>query len=306
MNIQNIGNYEYFIEDGALKAVNRSTGEVVDAVEQRVPTGSIIITPESREAYQRYKQLKAKNEYKKSANNELGAFYFLSYSEQFSDISPQSAARLIFLNTFSDYETNTLFISNRNGKTPITRKDLSDILGISKALVSNFWHEVSPKYISESAEGLLTTNTGIFHRCKLPKGKYMNLQKLYINGIRKLYRETDASKHKHLGYILQMLPYINIEFNILCKNPFEENLDNIQPLTISEFCDIIGYDSSHLNRLKKIYYDLRFEVKNKRERFCSFVYDGIHSDDVRIFVNPRILYNGSDYRKVEVLGVFCK
>ncbi len=299
--------YYYFIDENEnIKAISQKTGEVTDAVVTVLPIGSQSLTPDAQRERRKHMEQSRQKMLRREINKDLGNFFFLSYAEQFPDISPQSVARLLFLNTFADYDSNVLVTVSRNGKLPILRKDLPSILGVSKALVSKFWQEVSPKYLVETSKGLISTNTDIFIKRKLSRKKYANLQKLYNNGIRKLYRETDASRHKHLGYVLQMLPYINIEFNILCKNPFEEKLENIQAMSLTEFCDLIGYNSSQHNRLENIYYNIRFEVKDSRERFCSFVYDGFNKDDVKIFINPNILYNGSDYQKVEVLGAFCK
>ena len=103
-----------------------------------------------------------------------------------------------------------------------------------------------------------------------------------------------------------MLPYINIEFNLLCYNPLETELEKVQLMSLADFCAEIDYNVSNLNRLMQIYRKLRFEVNGIQERFCSFSYDGIDRTQSTIAVNPHVLYNGSDYRKVEVLGAFCR
>lgn len=71
--------------------------------------------------------------------------------------------------------------------------------------------------------------------------------------MRKLYIMVQPSQHKHLGYLFKMLPYVNLEYNVLCHNPLESNLDDIQLMTVSEFCGAIGYDISNWHRLNKIY-----------------------------------------------------
>lgn len=301
----NIGNYDYFKDDaGNLKAVNLSTGEVTDAVEQRVPIGSSITTPDMKEAYREYRKIQEKNQYRKMANKELGNFFFIPNYENFSDLLPQTVVRLIFLNTFADYETNRLILKK---DIPMMHKDLIHVLKISKAAVSNFWKEVCPKYITETENGLMFTNTDVFLKRKLKqRGNYIPLHKLYIKGIRTLYNATETSNHKHLGYIFQMLPYINIEFNLLCYNPLETELEKVQLMSLANFCTEIDYNVSNLNRLMQIYKKLRFDVNGIRERFCSFSYDGIDRTQSTIAVNPHVLYNGSDYRKVGVLGAFCR
>lgn len=295
-----IGNYDYLKTKQGLKAVNRSTGEVTDAVERKFPVGSTVITPERKKAYNQYT---AKNETKRVINSVLGHFFFIPRDEDFADLLPQTVTRLIYLNTFIDYDTNRLMLSQR---TPMRRADLVEVLGISKAAVSQFWKTTSPKYIKETEDGLMFTNRNVFVKRKLQKNTYNPMMKFYINGIRTLYRSTDISNHKHLGYVFKMLPFVNTEYNILCHNPDESDLHSIRSLSFGEFCESIGFDVSHLDRLLKIYKNLRFDVNGEQERFAAFTYDGFNKGDMQIFVNPRIMYNGSDFNKVEVLGVFCK
>jgi len=304
LKIAGVGNYEYFTDDeGLLKCINRSTGEVSDAVEQIVPVGTSVMTPDMRAAYIKYKKRKEENEYRKVANKDLGHFFFVQHGENFSKLSPQTTVRLIYLNIFADYVTNRLMLK-RN--TPMQHKDLIEVLKISKAAVSNFWHEVNPGYVIEDENGLMFTNTDIFIKNRLKRRTYIEYEKFYIKGIRKLYDTTEPSKHKHLGYIFQMLPYINLEYNLLCYNPSETELDKIHLMSFADFCHEIKYNVSNLNRLVQIYKNLRFDINGIQERFCSFSYDGIDRSQSIIAVNPHILYNGSDYRKVEILGAFCK
>ena len=103
-----------------------------------------------------------------------------------------------------------------------------------------------------------------------------------------------------------MLPFINLEYNVLCKNPIEKDLDKIELLSLAEFCNIISYNISQLNRLLNIYKNIKFNVNGKQENFCAFTYDGLDRRKSRIFVNPHILYNGTNYSQVKVLGAFCK
>ena len=56
----------------------------------------------------------------------------------------------------------------------------------------------------------------------------------------------------------------------------------------------------------KLYRQITFEINNQREYFLTFVMNEADAEHIRIFVNPRIIYSGSDYKKVEVLGAFTK
>ena len=74
-------------------------------------------------------------------------------------------------------------------------------------------------------------------------------------------------------------------------------------MTVGDFCDKVGYDRGNAARLIQAYRDIVFEWGNVYQRFCSFVYEP-DKTDMCIFCNPHIFYTGSDYKKVEALGLF--
>ena len=299
-----IKNYEYAqTKSGEPIAISRSTGETIPAVTVLQPAGSWVNTPAQIEKFNKRKQAEKNRLLKRKANEPLGRFYFVR-EQEFSGLSPETVIRLIYLNTFTNYDDAMLMRSER---TPMRRKDLPKILGISAASVTRFWREASPKFISEDNDGLIITNRDVFYKGKLSGKNNIQYRKFYIDGIRKLYITiSDSRQHKYLGYVFALLPFVNREFNILCYNIDEKDLYSIEPISLNEFCRLINYDSTHLNRLMQVYKSLRFAVGSHTERFVSFVYDGLNRQNAQICINPNVLYDGSDFRRVEVLGAFCK
>lgn len=303
MKSQTIQNgYDYILDDetGTFKAISRSTGEITEAVQHILPYGTKCYTPESQRLYKERKEQERKHNIRRLKEKELGNFYFTSRKEDFTDISPESLTRLIYLNTFIAYG-NRVMLTER---TPMHHRDLSGVLKLSKATITRFWKEVSPKYIKETDEGLILSNDVIFRRGAIKEGD--SYQRMYIKGIRSLYESTDKCNHKYLGFLFRLLPFVNIEYNVVCSNPFEKDLERVELISIADFCNMIGYDKAHINKLIRIYQNIKFDIGEKLERFCSFTYDGISRQNAKIFINPHILYCGSDYTKVEVLGAFCK
>lgn len=176
-------------------------------------------------------------------------------------------------------------------------------MNLSRAETYKFWNEVHKKYVDVDNDGCLYMNGEVFRRGELPRDGY---QRLYIETIRKLYKTSPIRQHKHLGYVFKMLPYVNVEFNILCHNPWETNLDMVETLSLDEFCEAANYSAENRNRIIQAYSKITFPVGNTQERFCSFVTDGCNMSTARIFVNPNILYRGHNADKVEILGEFCK
>ena len=71
-----------------------------------------------------------------------------------------------------------------------------------------------------------------------------------------------------------MMPYVNVQWNIVCHNPLEDHLEMIEPMTLGEFCDVIGYDRTHAQRLLDNYRKITFNWKGKQQYFCTFFYTG--------------------------------
>lgn len=294
-------NYDFIVDEsiGEVKAVSLTTGEVTEAYKCFVPAGSQILTPDRIEAYKKWREEELKKERRRSANKPLGDFFFVPAKEQFTDIAPETVTRLVYLITFIGYD-NVLM---RSIRTPMRRKYLAEILNVSKATVSRLWNEVSPRYISETDGGVLLANNDIFRKGKIKQIQY---RKFYINGIRNLYEEAQRNNHRKIGYFFKLLPYINIEYNLLCYNPWETDIKRLELMSMVDFCKLIGYNIVHLNDLMYAYRNIWFTVNDGAERFCTITYNGIHNNNARIFINPRILYCGNNYEVVENLGGFCK
>lgn len=299
--------YEYFTnaDTGEVMVLDKETGEAVPTTTIIAPVGTLFYTPAQQQAYKEMKKKQADIYYKRTDKSllPLGNYYFVSSVERFNELSPETVTRLMYLSTFIRYNSNRLMLTERKA---IRRKDLINVLGISESSVRRFWNEVSPDYLKEDSSGLIVINADIFRRGKLTKHINNPYMKMYINGVRKLYQAANSKYHKQLGYLFKLLPFINVEYNILCANPLEKNIDMVEPITISYFCELTGYDLSHINRLINIYNKVRFDVAGRQERFCSFVYDGIDRSKAKIIINPNILYSGSDYNAVKVLGAFHK
>lgn len=304
MHFANEQVYDYIEQNGDILAINKKTGEAYNTSIVCSPIGSLCHTPEQVKAYNQRVQNEQKSYLHRKNNEPLGNFFFIPTSENFNNISPETVTRLIYLNTFTKFNDNSLMLTQR---TPMKYKDLASVLNISKATVTRFWNEVNPHYLTMQGDSLIFVNKDLFKMGSLCRKKeYIDYQKFYIDGIRKLYNSTTKSNHKHLGYLFKLLPYINLEYNLICHNPKEENLDNIKLMSMKEFCNHIGYDITHLDRLLYTYRNVSFDVDGHKERFCTIVYDGIEKQNAKICINPHILYCGSNYERVKVLGAFFK
>lgn len=299
--------YDYLSDgQGGAQAVQRSTGEVIEAYTAIVPKGSLIYTPEDQGQYrlrvQREAEAAAKKAERKLRRKAGDKYYFVLSDFGGDELQPATKARLIFLATFIEYDTGRLM---RTQRTPIRWKDLPEVMGISQSEVYRFRKEVAGSYITDR-DGVLFAKDTVFFRGKFAQDREGRYQQFFISAVRQLYRETPANRHKYLGYVFAMLPWINLEYNLLCHNPEELDLANVEQITVAEFCKLIGYSEKNRTRLLRIYKSITFLANGKEECFCSFVTNGADMKTARIFVNPHILYKGSKIESVMILGKFCE
>lgn len=295
--------YEYVTleETGEVVAIDEDTGEVLNTVVIQAPVGTVAYTP----AQQReYKERKEKELVATLRRNKNKKFAFVNAQYNYRDIDPNSVGRLMYLCTFLAYNSDVLAATQ---KTKLRKEDLPRVLRLSPVTFWRFWKDVYGKYLIEKDDGTIQLSNVHFLRGKMPKSQIgIEWQKLFIDAIRELYDVIPVTKHRYLGYIFQLLPYLNMEYNILCHNPTEQNLDYIVPMTLDEFCVECGYTVEQRARLIKAYAQIQFEVEGRTELFCSFVSSLNNVGDAKIYVNPNILYKGSHWDEVKILGQFCR
>ncbi len=245
--------------------LNHDTGELEDYALVLVPRGSKVITPAQQVRNEQYKQLCEKKEmdtllkrekqrrtklYRSSGDN----FFFMNVGHPYKGLSPTSLARLVLLGTYLGYCENELLLTR---KTPMRKADLADVLGVSVSGVRRFWSEVHGTYLLENEDGTLRLSPTCFHKGEQKNSnRYWDSQTIFVSAYRTVYKETPASKHRYIGYVLQTLPWLNREFNILCQNPCEERFPDIVPLTLTDFCELIDYCPNQKSRLAAAYEDI--------------------------------------------------
>ncbi len=296
---QNVWELQYG-NNGEEYKINPCTGEVRMKRTVEVFEGDMVLSLEQRQAQMRYKELEEQRKRRRDLSRPHGDHFFIESHQEFSGLTAPNVARLVFLGTFAGYDNGL----RKTQKTILRKADLPEVLNISKSLANNFIKETCPTYITVKDDGQLFINPSFFIKGKLPKGG--SFYRVYRKWIRKLYDETPKSRHKHLGYIFEVLPFVNIQFNIICHNPKETDLNLIEPMTLDELCEKIGYNKTNRHRLLKAYNEIQFQIDGRRERFLSIVSNGIIKDSgkSKMFVNPSVLYSGSEPESVKILGQF--
>ena len=218
-------------------AIERATGEVYETTTRTVPVGSIFYTPEQQRDYrERNKAKEEKQMYRKHADA-LGNYFFISADSSINTIKPETLTRLIYLCTYGEYNTERL---RKTQRTIMKKSDLPVVLNVSESTALRFFNDAQ-NYITENKNGELILCRTLFKKGTLSKQEYIPYQKIYSKAFRELYQRSSPNMHKRMGYIFQLIPYINIEHNVLCYNPDEQNFCDIEFMSTQDFCNEIGY-----------------------------------------------------------------
>lgn len=293
--------------------VMRNSGVVDEQgmITVQVKPGSIILSPgeqqrrheyweRQNERAQKDAEERAKAEEIKKWQNGHKKFYFAAVEGGYGDLTPTTVSKLFFLASYLSYDGVL-----RMGPKPIKRDDVGRLLGGQRSTVWRFLRDVTGKYVTEDENGQLHMPSGIFYRGKLYGDT--KFQTLYRDCVRKLFLMTPGGQRKYLGYAFQLIPFVNLEYNVLCWNIEETEFSMIEPLSVNDLCALVGFSREHRAKLLRTYRDkIVFEVDGQKERLISVVGDGVDVGTAQIFINPHLLYHGSRPGDVEILGKFCQ
>ena len=214
--------------------INKETGEIIE-------DGYVIFTTEQLAEYkkkkeeEKFKTVKIKKDYK-----EYGNFIWIIYNvgQLLFDgkIKNTTLTKLIYLSTFikySDSKKNNIIKNGKirwielvtNNKKPITKNNLGNILNISDRSVLYFIKETVENEIIYIENDILYINSKYIAKGNIMNIKYNpddTISRIYIDTVRSLYKETLTKDHKLLSYFFLMIPYLNLEWNVLCYNQEEK------------------------------------------------------------------------------------
>lgn len=287
--------------------VNPTTGEVMDFSNQSI----WIQTDEDRK---RAKEFFKRSEEKSSAGDlykQYGKFVWNIYSvskNTFPDLKASYVTRLMFLATYIGYDGRIVDCKNCS----LSKLQIKSLLNVSDGEFKRFYKSMKDnKILIEETDGI-KINQDLFKRGNLNKQELAILTqdekyitRIYIKAVRSLYNKATITSHKTLGYIFQIMPYVNRQYNICCKNPLETDLSKIEKMTLGEFCDVIGYDKNQVSRLCNVLFEPQFEINGEVKTAMRYVVDkGFDKKSYSMFINPNVYYAGDRWNEVKVLGQF--
>lgn len=227
----------------------------------------------------------------------------------FPDMQPSHITRLMYIATYLSYDGRLLTDWN----APMNKGHIERFLKLSKTSFYEFWEDMVKRGIFTEKDDGIYLNKDIFFKGDLTDKQVYRLSvdnimvtRLYVTGIRKLYERSTPRSHKTLSYIFQILPYVNKQYNIICKNPLEEDYDLIEPMTLGEFADVIGYNKKNVGRLANLLLEPTFDIQEDEDvtAIRYVITKSLKKESMMMFINPRVYYAGDYADKVKALGVF--
>lgn len=226
-------------------------------------------------------------------NNPTDFVWFIYKANTPLNISPQSLTKLFMLGCLiSDDNSiratlNTEFDGEiiTNCLVATHKRVLQEILRVSDRTLLRFMKEsLSSGYLYQNDEGIYCVSDKYFkkHLSKkdLADGEYAI--KINIAAYTAFYDYFATQSHKKMSYFLQLIPYINVNNNVLCSNIFESS-KKVNPLSWDDFCNLIDYGADNLRRI--------------RNTLCSFTLNGkqLISQETNngvkcIIINPCLMY----------------
>lgn len=233
---------------------------------------------------------------------------FITNFNKIEDLDAQAITRLMYLATYVSYKDNLLTYDNGN---PLKKKDIKKIMSLSDNAFREFFKELTSKgYLIETPEGY-KLSSHIIHKgeTKLrPLEDHERYVKVYIQAMRKMYNSVTSRQHKFLGYVFQMLPYVNIYHNILCLNPFEKDIENIKPLTFTGMIKDLGLSDHNVMHFRTTAEKVLFDINGEEQHFICYVLNAEvkSKNDGVVIINPNIIYGENEVRRSDCLGFFKK
>lgn len=228
------------------------------------------------------------NEFQKEILEQYGGFYFNFYKR--IDIEGQYLFRFLYLCSYMNYEN---YLSD--GRRLIHFNKLNEFLKLGKTELYKTINCLIKNGLIKLEDNYILINNKYCKKGEIYKTKSIEVIRMFDEAIRELYKNALPREHKKLSLLIGLLPYINFRYNIICKNPYEDNIELIEPYTIKEICDLLDYDKANSSRLKKQLFSLRI---NEEEVIGMFE----KSLGKAFVVNPRLYYKGNKLEDIEYLA----
>lgn len=229
----------------------------------------------------------------------FGGYYHLIYGSFFKEeevrikeLKPSYVVRFLRMACETEYHTGLLVDLSRKPYRPLTKRQIRNILDISDAELSKtLSYLIENEFIIYSnKENIFSVNKDYIVKGELKQKRvdtlYNGTIRIFLHSFRYIYDNCTPTKRKTLFHLLKLLPYINVNYNILSYNPLEKDPKKIQPLKIKDIYKILDLDPKTNKKIFKSFLELSLAGKGLLMLIAT------NGEEICI-VNPSILYAGN-------------
>lgn len=230
------------------------------------------------------KAIAERTEFENILIEECGSFYFNFYGRLASTIdNPAMLFRFLYLCTYMNYDG---YLSD--GRRLIKADGLKELLRLKdREFYETKKYLLSNNLISIDDKIVVSINANYCKKGKVNKIGKIEVIRMFNNAIRGLYEKSLPREHKKLALLVKLLPYLNFKHNIICKNTDCEYKEYIEPYSLPELAELLGYGRTNTTKLKKDLFKLRFDNE--------LVIGIFECDNGKfIYVNPKVMYKATN------------
>lgn len=217
------------------------------------------------------------------------------------NLNPSDVSRFLYLATYISYnykDGNMLVKKEKGQLKPMIQKDIMKLMGLNKSAFYNFIKEMKSKELIIEKNNKFYVNEKYISKGKIKDNKN-NYIRLYIDTTRYLYEHCTSRQHKQLGYVLQLLPYVDFDTNHILIDDEKAEIRDIMKLL-----NIPANNKQSISAFKKTL--LNFTINYQGNDYFLF---GAHTfeygKEFRTYfvINPLVLFAG---KNIELIQDVCK
>ena len=262
--------------------------DIINQISSKIIKTTAEKTVEENEAVKKGIQIRKDiSEFEQMIKEYFGNFYFNFYNNIPKDLDDQFKFRFIFLCTYLKYDDDRLMIKQENGLYRLIKEnELMELLKLSERETRTTKRKLIDNnliYIDEENNSI-HINDKISLVGNISNSNDNNYVKVFKNTIRDLYNQSKPREHKKIAFLINLLPFIHFQYNIICKNPNCECIEDIRPYTVRELMN--KFNMTNITGFKKRLLGIKCNNKKVTMIFEDF-------DKTMIAINPSIFYRGT-------------
>lgn len=240
-------------------------------------------------------------EFKRSQDNlhkfiyeNLGLFYFSIYNSLLKvDLEPQYKFRFVYLCTYMNYDGKLEYGRAKRDNKLMLERDLMEVLKLKEEETRKTKKALlKANLITIEEDKTISVNKKYAFKGKIDKRNVKRgVVRIMEEGIRELYLNAKAREHKNLELLIELLPYVNYHYNVLCHNPNEKDAKKLQIISPYELSKTYH---TNVTRMRKNLFDIEINGEHPIGIFAKF-------SSQSIFINPKIYFKGNDIDKLSWL-----